>query len=70
MNFRVIQGKPAPVITWSFDHHFKGEFKDLFETEDEIHIDHVGFENIGTYKCNATNEKGTDNHNIRLFIMC
>lgn len=57
-------------MRWSFNRDFKGKFRGLFETEEKIHIDHVGLEHVGTYRCYATNEIGMDYHDIQLLIEC
>ncbi|XP_045778361.1 hemicentin-1-like [Maniola jurtina] len=65
---RIIQGKPEPVISWSFDRNFLGKFTNLKETREIIHIDHVTNDDVGIYRCDVSNVVGPDHHEMLLYI--
>ncbi|XP_050355253.1 hemicentin-1-like [Nymphalis io] len=66
---RVIKGKPDPVISWSFskDDSLLG-FEALESTKSILHIDDIGEQHNGIYKCKATNDINEDFHEMQLIV--
>nr|XP_034836318.1 hemicentin-1-like [Maniola hyperantus] len=65
---RIMQGKPKPVISWSFDRNFLGKITNLKDTGEFIRIDHVTNNDVGTYRCDVVNVVGLDHHEMELYI--
>ncbi|XP_072945601.1 hemicentin-1-like [Epargyreus clarus] len=69
MSCRIVNGLPSPTITWEFKRQGSNRYERLRETKQEIHIDRVGLDTSGVYKCEANNIAGRDFHEIKLNVL-
>ncbi|XP_072945605.1 hemicentin-1-like [Epargyreus clarus] len=69
MSCRIVNGLPSPTITWEFKRPGSSRYERLRETKQEIHIDRVGLDTSGVYKCEANNIAGRDFHEINLSVL-
>ncbi|XP_028169127.1 hemicentin-1-like isoform X2 [Ostrinia furnacalis] len=65
---RILEGEPAPQITWFHLSLYTQYFDKLNDTGEVIKLPNVNEENAGFYRCIATNDAGRDHHLIELTV--
>ncbi|XP_045484637.1 hemicentin-1 [Pieris rapae] len=66
---RVTKGKPEPSIKWFYKHPLSNKFTKLPINEKKLHIDKLGIDDSGIYKCKANNPKGFDSADIQVYVL-
>ncbi|XP_013171202.1 PREDICTED: immunoglobulin superfamily member 10-like [Papilio xuthus] len=65
---RILKGDPKPTIQWYFKAKNKDSFYPIKEYKEDINIDKVTANVVGTYKCIAKNEIDKDSHIVDLIM--
>ncbi|CAH0719136.1 unnamed protein product, partial [Brenthis ino] len=66
----VLEGKPEPVISWSYKKNYSStEFEDLVTERDNVlHFKQVEIEHSGVYRCIAKNDLAYDKFEIEVVV--
>ncbi|XP_045537942.1 immunoglobulin superfamily member 10 [Papilio machaon] len=65
---KILKGNPKPTIEWYFKAKNKDTFYPIKESKEDVHIDKVTANVVGTYKCIANNEIDKDSHIVDLVM--
>ncbi|XP_013171391.1 PREDICTED: hemicentin-2-like [Papilio xuthus] len=65
---RILKGNPKPIIKWSFKSKNNVTFYDINENKEDIRIENITSNEVGTYKCVAKNDIAEDSHILDLTI--
>ncbi|XP_045539391.1 hemicentin-2-like [Papilio machaon] len=65
---RILKGNPKPMINWTFKSKNNDTFYDIKEYNEDIRIEKVSTNDVGTYKCVAKNDISEDSHILDLTI--
>ncbi|KAJ8728637.1 hypothetical protein PYW07_006333 [Mythimna separata] len=68
LSCRMLKGIPTPRISWSFQPAGEATFRPMAETSATVHLNNVGRDRSGLYKCSALNALGSDSFDIQLVV--
>ncbi|XP_045453481.1 hemicentin-1-like [Melitaea cinxia] len=68
MTCRVIQGKPKPSMTWSFNKDGSDVYEDLKNAQYFYYISKINQDHSGIFRCEASNEIDKDFHEMQLVV--